>query len=39
MNPTTSNLSGFAFLRLGQTRLLLPRADVRILELAFDVDT
>ena len=26
-------------MRLGKTRLLLPRADVRILELALDVDT
>ena len=39
MNSLNQNSSGFAFLRLGATRLLLPRADVRILELAFDVDT
>jgi hypothetical protein len=41
MNPTHPihrNSAEFAFLRLGATRLLLPRADVRILELAFDVD-
>lgn len=34
-----NNRSAFAFLRLGKTRLLLPRADVRILELTLDVDT
>lgn len=30
--------SGFALLRLEQTRLLLPRQDIRILELTLDVE-
>ncbi|MEN9373543.1 MAG: hypothetical protein RIR79_1095 [Pseudomonadota bacterium] len=35
MNATNQK---FTLLRIGQTRLLLPRTDVRLLELAFDVN-
>lgn len=35
--PTRAETSSFALLRLEQTRLLIPQADVRVLELTMDM--